>query len=114
MKYAFHPQASGDTLWAVVVTGSPLPLIFACLAVVNVWAFALMWFDKRRAKKKGARRIRERTLFLSALLGGGLGAFLGMWTFRHKTKHWYFVVGIPLIAILEIIAGIWLYRKFCV
>ena len=94
-------------VWTVV--GSPLPLIAAWLVLVNVWAFALMGFDKRRSRKKGARRVRERTLFLSALLGGGLGAFLGMWMFRHKTKHWYFVVGIPLIALAEAAAGIWLY-----
>ena len=79
------------------------------LLAANLLAFALMGFDKYRAKKKGARRIRERTLFLSALLGGGLGAFLGMWVFRHKTKHWYFVAGIPLIALAEAALGIWLY-----
>lgn len=107
-KFAFLPEASGPTvIWTVV--GSPAPLIAAYLAVVNIWAFALMYIDKRRAKRKGARRIRERTLFLSAILGGGLGAFLGMWIFRHKTKHWYFVVGIPVIALLEAAAGIWIY-----
>ena len=110
MKEWFLPQASNPTLWAVVVSGSPLPLIGAYLAVVNVWAFALMGFDKRRAKIKGARRIRERTLFLSALLGGGLGACLGMWCFRHKTKHWYFVVGMPLILIAEAALLLFVYR----
>ncbi len=100
MKHAFLPQASGDTFWAVI--GSPLPLIFAYLAVVNLWSFALMGFDKRRSRQKGARRVRERTLFLSALLGGGLGACLGMWIFRHKTKHWYFVAGMPLILAVQI------------
>ena len=108
-KFRFLPQASGDTaVWMVV--GSPLPLIAGYLALVNLWAFALMGIDKRRSKRKGARRIRERTLFLSALLGGGLGAFLGMWIFRHKTKHWYFVLGIPLILLAEAALGIWLYR----
>ncbi len=93
-----------------MIVGSPLPLLAAWLVLANVWAFALMGFDKRRSRKKGARRVRERTLFLSALLGGGLGAFLGMWIFRHKTKHWYFVVGIPLIALAGAAAGIWLYH----
>ena len=69
-----------------------------------------MWTDKRRAKRKGARRIRERTLFLSALLGGSPGALLGMWTFRHKTKHWYFVWGMPLILAAQIALGIWIFR----
>ena len=107
MKAQYLPQAAFDTVWVVV--GPFRQAIAAYLLVVNLWAFALMWFDKRRANQKGARRIRERTLFLSALLGGGPGAFLGMWIFRHKTKHWYFVVGIPLIAIAEAAAGYWLY-----
>ena len=110
MKERFLPQASGDTIW--VMAGSPLPLIAGYLAVVNVWAFALMGFDKRRAKIKGARRIRERTLFLSALLGGGLGACLGMWCFRHKTKHWYFVAGMPLILIAEAALLVFAYHAF--
>ena len=71
------------------------------LAAANAAAFFLMWLDKRRAKRKGARRIRERTLFLSALLGGSAGAIAGMWAFRHKTKHWYFVWGMPGILALQ-------------
>lgn len=109
MKEFFLPQASGDMIWAVV--GSPLSLALGYLALVNLWAFALMGIDKRRAKKRGARRIRERTLFLSALLGGGLGGCLGMWCFRHKTKHWYFVVGMPLILLAEAALAVWLYMK---
>ena len=110
MKDWYLPRSSGDTVWAGV--GSPLPLIAVYLIVVNVWAFALMGFDKRRAKRRGARRIRERTLLLSALLGGGVGAFLGMWGFRHKTRHWYFVVGIPLILLAETALGIWIASLF--
>ena len=106
-KFRFLPEAHGDKIWTLA--GSPVPLAVGYLVLVNIWAFALMGFDKYRAKKKGARPIRERTLFLSALLGGGLGAFLGMWVFRHKTKHWYFVAGIPLIALAEAALGIWLY-----
>ena len=83
MKELFLPKASNDCLFAL--TGSPAGLIAGYLLAVNLWAFGLMWLDKRRAKRKGARRIRERTLFLSALLGGSAGAVLGMWTFRHST-----------------------------
>ena len=101
MKELFLPEASNDCLFAL--TGSPAGLIAGYLLAVNLWAFGLMWLDKRRAKRKGARRIRERTLFLSALLGGGAGAVLGMWTFRNKTKHWYFVVGMPLIFAIQIV-----------
>ena len=106
-KFPFLPESDGVQLWAMA--GSPVTPVIGYLALVNVWAFALMGFDTARANQRGARRIRERTLFLSALLGGGLGAFLGMWTFRHKTKHWYFVAGIPLIALAEAALGIWLW-----
>ena len=68
-----------------------------------------MWRDKRLAKKENARRIPEKTLFLSALLGGSIGAIAGMYRFRHKTKHWYFVVGMPAILILQIAAIIALF-----
>ena len=80
------------------------------LAAINLAAFFLMWLDKRRAKRRGARRIRERTLFLSALLGGSAGAAAGMWIFRHKTKHWYFVWGMPGILILQLVLA-WLFVR---
>ena len=101
------PETRSDTIF--VLAGSPAAPLACYLAAVNLWAFCLMGFDKGRSRRKGTRRVRERTLFLSALLGGGLGAFLGMWTFRHKTKHWYFVAGIPLIALAEAALGIWLW-----
>lgn len=70
------------------------------LIVINVTAFAMMGIDKNRAKRH-EWRISEVRLFVSAVLGGGFGAVLGMYFFRHKTKHWYFVVGMPLIMILN-------------
>lgn len=69
--------------------------------------FALMGVDKRRAKR-GAWRVKERTFFLLALLGGSPGALLGMWTFRHKTRHWYFKFGLPAILLAQIALGLWL------
>ena len=115
MKNLFLPEAQNDQLLTLVgaaATGSPAGLIAGYLLIMNIWAFALMGFDKGRAKQNGARRIRERTLFLSALLGGGLGACLGMWCFRHKTKHWYFAVGMPLILLAEAALGWWVYSRF--
>lgn len=80
------------------------------LLIVNLAAFLLMGADKRRAKK-GRWRIRERTLFLPALLGGALGGSLGMWLFRHKTKHWYFRFGFPLLLILQAALLLLLLRR---
>lgn len=74
-------------------------LIYA--AVMNAIGLALMYTDKRRAKKH-LWRISERTLFLCSILGGSIGTWAGMYLFRHKTRHWYFVIGMPLILFLQI------------
>ena len=81
------------------------------LLVVNLTAFVLMGIDKRRARKD-LWRIKERTLFLPVLLGGGVGGILGMKVFHHKTKHWYFRFGFPVILILEIAGTVWLVWYF--
>ena len=81
------------------------------LLLVNLWAFVLMGIDKRRARKD-LRRIKERTLFLPVLLGCGVGGILGMKVFHHKTKHWYFRFGFPVILILEIAGTVWLVWYF--
>ncbi len=73
------------------------------LIIVNAIAFILMLADKRKAKKK-QWRIPEKVLFGSAIIGGSIGAILGMYTFRHKTKHTSFIVGMPVILILQVIA----------
>ena len=80
-----------------------LTVIAAILVVMNVLAFALMGIDKAKAKA-GAWRIPEKTLLGIAIMGGGLGVLLGMETFRHKTKHWYFKYGVPVILMMEIAA----------
>ena len=71
--------------------------------IMNIISFSLMGIDKVKARKK-AWRIPEGTLFLFAIFGGSIGSIAGMYTFRHKTRHWYFVVGMPLILILQLIA----------
>ena len=80
------------------------------LAAVNVVAFAVYGADKRRAKK-GKRRVPEKTLFLLAAIGGSLGAWAGMYAFRHKTRHWYFVWGIPAILAAQMALTVWLAWK---
>ncbi len=76
-------------------------ILIIWLVLINLIAFVMFGDDKKRAKC-GRWRIPERRLFLSALLGGSLGALAGMKLFRHKTKHWYFRLGIPLILLLQI------------
>ncbi len=85
-----------------------LMILIVYLLLVNLIAFALMGIDKSKAKR-GAWRIPEKSLFLSAIIGGSVGAILGMQIFRHKTKHWYFQYGMPLILVLQIILGVLLY-----
>lgn len=75
-------------------------ILFVYLFLMNLIGFLSMLIDKRRARKNGWR-IRERTLFLLAILGGSIGSLSGMYVFRHKTRHWYFVLGMPLILILQ-------------
>ena len=72
------------------------------LAVMNVTAFVMMGADKRRARK-GSWRISEKALFAAALAGGSAGAVLGMQIFRHKTRHWYFVWGMPAILAVQLL-----------
>ncbi|MGN0584198.1 MAG: DUF1294 domain-containing protein [Ruminococcus sp.] len=81
-------------------------LIYAL--IINLIAYGAMGIDKRRSVKK-KRRIPEKTLFMFVLLGGGIGGTAGMYVFRHKTKHWYFVLGFPLIALIELVGSALLY-----
>ena len=87
------------------------PWAAAYLLVMNLIGFALMGADKRRAKRH-AWRIPEKTLFLAAILGGSLGTWTGMYAFRHKTKHWYFVVGMPVILAGQITLAFFFVENF--
>ena len=75
------------------------------IIIMNILAYISMGLDKRKAIKH-QYRIPEKTLFLLALLGGSLGSILGMKKFHHKTKHWYFKYGMPLILCLHLLLGI--------
>lgn len=69
--------------------------------VMNLLGLLSMYGDKHRAIRQ-QWRIPEKTLFIVAFLGGSVGSIAGMYLFRHKTKHWYFVIGMPLIFFLQI------------
>ncbi len=77
-------------------------IIIAYVIMMNLVSFALMGIDKYKAKKK-AWRIPEATLFLFAIFGGSIGSILGMFLFHHKTRHWYFRYGLPLILIVQLV-----------
>ena len=75
--------------------------------VVNLWAFFVMGHDKRKSyKEKHIRRIPEGKIFFMASVFGSVGVYLGMLAFRHKTKKWYFKIGIPLL-ILQNVATVY-------
>ena len=76
-------------------------LMIIYIAVVNIIGFALMGIDKARAKKRKFR-IPEATLFVVALIGGSIGSIIGMLFYRHKTRKWYFVYGMPVILLIQI------------
>ena len=76
--------------------------ILGYLVIVNIAGLAVMGIDKAKAIK-GAWRIPEKTLFLFSLIGGSIGTWAGMYLFHHKTKHWYFVIGMPAILIIQFV-----------
>lgn len=83
-----------------MVFSFPVILFFA---TVNTLAFFLMLWDKTQSRTNGAERISEGALFFMATLFGSVGVYLGMILLRHKTRKWYFVIGIPML-ILENLA----------
>lgn len=86
-----------------------LEVIICYLGIMNVIGFLFMGLDKWKARKR-AWRIPEATLFLIAALGGAVGSMLGMYLFRHKTRHWYFQYGIPAILVLHILIGLFVWK----
>ncbi len=76
-------------------------IIIAYVVLINIIGFAIMGIDKYKSKKR-LWRIPEATLFIVAIIGGSIGTILGMFLFRHKTRHWYFLYGMPAIFLLQI------------
>ena len=69
-----------------------------------------MYIDKQKAKK-GTYRVSEKTIFIVSLLLGSIGVYVGIYTFRHKTKHLSFTVGIPITIIINIISVYYIISK---
>ena len=82
-------------------------LLIAVFVLMSIILFLVMGRDKALSKTR-KRRVPEATLFLLAVLGGALGGVLGMQIFRHKTQHMSFVIGFPLLALLQWGAVIWM------
>jgi uncharacterized membrane protein YsdA (DUF1294 family) len=77
-----------------------MKLLYLIIIAVNFSGFLLMGYDKQMARRNW-RRIPEIEMFMIALIGGATGIFIGMKYFKHKTKHYSFSVGIPLIMVLN-------------
>lgn len=115
-KYVYHPEEHNGVIWAVV--GSPWGLLALWLVAINLVTFFVFGVDKLKAKRKetheGTRRVPEKTLFLLSVLGGSVGALLGMKVWHHKTLHKTFRFGIPAILALQILIplGLWVWWNF--
>lgn len=81
-------------------------ILFCYILIMSILTFAVCGADKFAAQRQKSR-VPEKVLFLLSALGGSIGMYLGMFTFRHKTKHWYFIVGIPAIILAQ--AALMLY-----
>ena len=81
------------------------------LAVVNVMTFFLYGIDKFKAKHS-KWRVSEAALIWMAVLGGSVGAWLGMKVWHHKTQHNKFKYGIPVIMLLQIALMAWIVYSF--
>ena len=84
-----------------------IAIIAGYLLFINILGYFSMGSDKKKARE-GKYRISEKALFTIAILGGSIGSIIGMRKFRHKTKHWYFKYGMPLILILQIVGATYL------
>ena len=76
---------------------------------MSLLAFVTMGYDKSQAKKH-KQRVSERTLWNLALFGGGIGAYIGMQVFRHKTKHTNFRVGFLMLLIVYVFILFWMFK----
>lgn len=95
---------------AEIITDNLLWIFIAYLVIMNIIGLAIMGIDKSRAKRH-AWRISEKELFWVSIFGGSMGTWAGMYLFRHKTKRWRFVIGMPAILVLHIIVGVFMFHR---
>ena len=109
----YAPEAENDFIFTII--GSPWFWLFGWLLLINLITFFIFGFDKlqakRKMKKESVRRVPEKTLLIFSILGGSIGALIGMKVWHHKTLHRLFRLGVPLILVLQILIpfGLWLY-----
>ena len=105
----YLPEAQNDFIMTVV--GSPWGLLAIWLVLINLVTFFVFGLDKLKAKRKvnkeSVHRVPEKTLFLLAVVGGSIGALLGMKVWHHKTLHSRFRYGLPAILLLQ--TGLFFY-----
>ena len=112
-KTVAEPMAKNSFIFTIL--GSKWGVLWLWLLVINVLALAVYGLDKVLAKIKAhapkTRRVPEKTLLLLAALGGGIGAWLAMELFRHKTQHRSFRICVPLFTTIwtVVIVGLYLY-----
>ncbi|MGF6907011.1 DUF1294 domain-containing protein [Fusobacterium sp. PH5-44] len=87
-----------------------LKYFFIYWLIMSLFSYILMFIDKRKAIKESSR-ISEKTFFWLTILGGSIGTLFGMYHFRHKTQHWYFKCGVPLIIVIQLILIGFIYIK---
>ena len=112
-KTVVEPTAKNGFIFTLL--GTKWGFLWLWLLIINAAAFLAYGLDKLLAKLKARHekvpRLPERNLLLLAIVGGGIGAWLGMEVFRHKTQHRSFRICVPLFTLIWIvvIGGLYLY-----
>lgn len=84
-------------------------ILIGYIIIINIISFFIMLYDKKQAIYHNFR-ISEKTIFIVSLLLGGIGTYVGMYVFRHKTKHLKFTISIPIVIILNIISIFYIFN----
>ncbi|WP_411679532.1 DUF1294 domain-containing protein [Clostridium thailandense] len=78
-----------------------MKILLYYILIINLYGILIMYYDKNKSIKK-QWRVPEARIFLISFILGSLGVILGMYLFRHKTKHMKFTLGVPLIFIIQV------------